>query len=519
MLQAAASPAEAFLEGLIFRILATYLGFVFNWPKSDRGCPTRTTSFCGMLMHSTFRTVSPTPERLANIRALAAAILDKHERHLPVSGLQLSSFLGTVQSVHRLHQQASFGTARGAKVRSSFQRLNGVRRRDLRSNQVLPQALDWMSAELRYWAQPHPCDEWRFVPHQSTWDSVLVTDSSCYGWASELSAETPLGDWQTQGWFTPSQRLLDHDAMEFTGTFLAQEAFRQSPLCRQGSALRPHRQRHDGDNVTVVTALNKLRCRNLHIAGEASRLVRVNHLTYHDVSAKWIDKVTMDSQFTADARGRRRSSTWERKLEPAVFQAILAAFGWTGRPIVDLMATSETAQSPRYVAQYPDHRSLWSDALSRPWAAALNSLLLPSESLYCFPPERLIPQVLQHIEMSRCSSVLLVVPAWSRAWIPALCRMSTCRPIVFGGGTRLLIPPEGGVIAGRMTHHSWSWIACVLSCSPGDFSAGQRRQSQPTARGGGQQVQTAVSTILPGDSGLPSLLGRDIASSFSRHRL
>jgi hypothetical protein len=516
MLQAAASPEEAFLEALLFRVLATYLGFVFNWSKSDRGRPTRTTSFCGMRMHSAYMTVSPTLQRLVTIRALATAIIDRRSRHLPIPGLLLSSFLGTVQSVHRLHQQAGFRTARGSKVRSNFQRLHGVTKRDLRANHVCPKALTWILDELRYWSQENPPDEWRFVPHLSTWDSVLVTDSSCYGWASELSQESQLGTWETQGWFAPSQRLLDHDSMEFEGTYLAQEAFRRSPRCRQGSALRPHRQRHDGDNVTVVTAINKLRCRNLHIAAAASSLVQGNHLSFHDVSAKWINKTTMDTAFTADLRGRRRSSTWERKLEPAVFQALLNAFGWHRKPIVDLMATSETSQSLRYVSQYPDHRSLWCDALSRPWSAELNSLLLRSENLYCFPPEKLIGRVLQHIRTSRCASVLLVVPAWSRAWIPDLCRMSICRPLVFGGGTRLLIPPEGGIIAGTLRHHNWSWIAFAVSSSPGDYLAGLRPLSMPTARAGGLGVQTAVSTILPGADGLPSLLGRDIESSFSR---
>jgi hypothetical protein len=518
MLQAAASPVAVYLEAILFRVLATFLGFQFNWPKSDRGRPTRTTSFCGVQMHSSFMTVSPTVRRLETIRKLARDLLDRQARSLPVSGLLLSSFLGTVQSTHRLHQQASFRTARGAKVRSQFQRVHGVRRRDLRRNYVQPQALGWMLGELQYWAQPNPTDEWRFSPHRGTWDSVLVTDSSCYGWASELSPETPLGRWETQGWFTPAQRLYDHDSMEFTGTFLAQEAFRQSPLCRRGSALQPHRQRHDGDNVTVVTALNKLRCRNLRIAEEASQLVRVNHLAFHDVSAKWINKATMDSTFTADQRGRRRSSTWERRLDPTVFQAILEAFGWTGQPLVDLMATSETAQAPRYVSQFPDHRSLWCDALSRPWAARLNSLLHRSDLLYCFPPETLIERVLQHIEASSCASVLLVVPAWSRAWIRDFSRMCICQPIVFGGGTRILIPPEGGIIAGETVHRNWSWIACVLSCSPDACSAGRQRQSQPTAKDGGLLVQTAVSTILPGGSGLPSLLGKAIASSFSRQR-
>jgi hypothetical protein len=182
-----------------------------------------------------------------------------------------------------------------------------------------------------------------------------------------------------------------------------------------------------------------------------------------------------------------------------------------------LMATSEAAQSRRwYVSQYPNHRSLWSDMLSRPWVAALNSLLLPSEFLYCFPAERLILQVLQHIEMSRFSSVLLVVPAWSRAWIPALCRMCTCRPIVFGEGTRLLILLEGGVIAGRMTYRNWSRIE--ISYSPDTCPAGQQLLSLPTARDGGRGVQTAASAILPSGCGLPSLLGRDIESSFSRPR-
>jgi hypothetical protein len=113
MLQGAEEPAPAFLESILFRVVATYLGFAFNWSKSDRCRPTRTTSFCGMRMHSMFMTVAPTALRLANIIQMASALLVRHGRGLPISGFLLSSFLGTVQSVGRLHQQASFRTARG----------------------------------------------------------------------------------------------------------------------------------------------------------------------------------------------------------------------------------------------------------------------------------------------------------------------------------------------------------------------------------------------------------------------
>jgi hypothetical protein len=42
-------------------------------------------------MHSTFMTVAPTALRLANIRQMASALLDRHGRGLPISGSLLST--------------------------------------------------------------------------------------------------------------------------------------------------------------------------------------------------------------------------------------------------------------------------------------------------------------------------------------------------------------------------------------------------------------------------------------------
>jgi hypothetical protein len=93
MLQAATSPDTFYLDAILFRVLAKFLGVAFNWAKSDCGRPTRTTSFCGVQMQSSFMTVSPTVSRVANIREMAAAILNRRSSRLAslwAAPLQLS---------------------------------------------------------------------------------------------------------------------------------------------------------------------------------------------------------------------------------------------------------------------------------------------------------------------------------------------------------------------------------------------------------------------------------------------
>jgi hypothetical protein len=268
--------------------------------------------------------------------------------------------------------------------------------------------------------------------------------------------------------------------------------------------------------VTVVTAINKLRCRNPYIAKVASEFVRENHKNFVLMQAQWINKFQMDNWYSAGRRGRLLSSTWGMKLHRAIFQAILETYGLQQMQVLDLMACAQTTQAARFVSRYPGHRNLWTDALSRPWPPQFNRLIQPTELLYCFPPEKLIPAVLQHIEVSASSCVLLILPAFCRSWMSTLCRLAISPPIVFGGGTKLLIPPEGHIIAGDKDHRNWSWIACLVSGMPDEWRDGRTRPPPPTATDGGRHVREAVATTLPGNDGYATSTGRDIVSFFSQ---
>lgn len=87
-----------------------------------------------------------------------------------------------------------------------------------------------------------------------------------------------------------------------------------------------------------------------------------------------------------------------------------------GQPEVDLFASKENAQVPRFFSLNNLDGSLGTDALARPWRFHL---------CYAFLPFQLIPLVLKKIQQEGVP-VILITPFWpKRAWFSTILGMAT----------------------------------------------------------------------------------------------
>jgi hypothetical protein len=139
----------------------------------------------------------------------------------------------------------------------------------------------------------------------------------------------------------------------------------------------------------------------------------------------------------ADSLSRQRkvlSTEWS--LQKAVFRRLLQAVPDIE---VDLFATRWNHQMPRFVSPFPDTLAWRVDALSFPWDGL---------TAYAYPPQVLIPEVLNRVINS---SVLLylVAPLWrAQTWYPTLLHLLVDLPLQLRPN-RLLVQPQSQIYHSR----------------------------------------------------------------------
>ena len=103
------------------------------------------------------------------------------------------------------------------------------------------------------------------------------------------------------------------------------------------------------------------------------------------------------------SRGKFLPSEWT--LNHSVFQRICLAFP---PPEIDLFASAQTFQLPKYFSRVQDPQAWAIDAMSFPW---------PGLRLFAFPPFSLLPRVLQKVAQDE-ADLLLIAPHWpQRPWV------------------------------------------------------------------------------------------------------
>jgi len=87
-------------------------------------------------------------------------------------------------------------------------------------------------------------------------------------------------------------------------------------------------------------------------------------------------------------------------------------FSRWGKPLVDLCATSLNTKCPLYISPVPDPQALATDALSVDFQGL---------EAYVYPPQQILPRILQKYQLVENCKLLIVAPWWPhQSWFPTL---------------------------------------------------------------------------------------------------
>lgn len=231
------------------------------------------------------------------------------------------------------------------------------------------------------------------------WISI-TSDASLRGWGAHCLGRQVQGMWQTTE--TRHSNLL-----ELQAAFLALQAFED--------LIRGAQVQLRLDNQTAVSYIARQGgTTSLPLLQLTTRIFAWAETRLEALTATYIPG---RQNHLADHLSRNfpTSSEWavnRRYLEPI--------FSEWGTPSVDLMATSENAQLPRFVTRFKNRKAIAQDAFSIPWTFPL---------VYIFPPFPLILKTLLKIAKEETHAIL-ILPFWPRRpWFPLLLQMAAAPPI------------------------------------------------------------------------------------------
>jgi hypothetical protein len=521
------SPVLAVVSQLALVLTGTFLGLRFGLgvSKTMLDGPTTRLDWTGYTFDSTRNTIGPMQGRWETIAVIASAFVDYVTEVCPtvpmpadlrkeipayssttITGAMWGRLNGILSSCVGISIHAGFWSVRIQNVNADHARehQSGYPESAIISRAAVLTAL----GELQFWSSRHRKLETVQLPMPGPNRAFATMDASCYGYSGESSTDP---GFRAEDFFTPAEvRLNDHNALEAIGT-----ARTVSALVRHWD--RPAEQqfadRHWptkftvlSDNSTVVAAINKMRSRCIEVAELAGQMVMELADQGLLVSATHLEKAKMDAT-DCDDRSRRTSSIWEWALHRDIFVAIVEGLAGpdrlTLRRTVDLFAACSSAQSSSFVSWRHDSDNLWTDAFAASWDPAVNPLLHPDDLLYVFPPETLATRAMLKIEQE-CSSVstLVVLPLFHKTRLDIFERLLIGQPMVWGGGSRSLIPPESREVNPLNERPDFSFIAGILSAPPGLRAViPLKQQTRRWAPGG---PTAAGAWIATGAAGAPS---------------
>lgn len=252
---------------------------------------------------------------------------------------------------------------------------------------------------LCWWTKPSHLSGRKHLPGVA--EEHIMTNASLLGWG------TIWGRWTVRGKWSLTETNLPINLLELQAICLALQHF--------GILLRGRHVLIRMDNVAAKAYLNKqggTRSSQLHKealllfawAEEYLEGLRAEHVRGLDnVQADWLSRETV--------------SPGEWALHPDSFARITDRFVV---PIVDLFASHQNRQVPRFFSRYYHPEAEGLDVLTEKW---------PKGLLYAFPPIPLFPRVLRNIRQQK-ATVILVAPWWlHRPWFSMIQYLSQEPPL------------------------------------------------------------------------------------------
>lgn len=359
------------------------LGWHINFSKSDL-TPKRIVDYLGLMWNTERNLKYLPPNKIENIKSIINKISRKHKwnwveaKHL----LGKLNFAANAIPLGALHCRKIQISANKLQERNKFKYIP-------LSNQV--------TKELLWWTK-HLIDK---TPIQLAPPSIFITtDASNIGWGAIINTKRFSGNW------TPIQRNWHCNQKEFYTLYAVLKANIKN-LQRKSIIFQT-------DNRTTASYIRRQGgTRSIRLLDLAHKILTLCHRYKITIIPKYLP-----GKYNGLADGlSRRKLQQEWHLSPTIRALI---FQKMGTPEIDLFASNRSAIVPRYVSEDArDKNSEFTNAFSRPWLYKL---------AWIFPPPALIPYILQHLNTSQ-GTFILVAPKWNRAfWTPDLKKRAVCAP-------------------------------------------------------------------------------------------
>ena len=425
------------------------LGAIINEEKSVLQ-PTQKMEYLGFVLDSTNMVISAPKKKINNTRKAIRQVLNKPA----TTARHLASVLGKINSM----ADAMFPTR--------------VHTTGLEEQKIGLLAMGWdFSAPLTLEATQNLTwwNENMFQLNgrpliQPTVDLCGATDASDYGWGAWI--ETPQGLVRWGGLFTKELANEHINYKELTAVYYM--------LTGPPTSLRDKVVRLGIDNTTAMWYLRKMGGTNPKLARLAQQIFST--LNLENISLEVYHLPGIMNQI-ADAESREtKKRLWDCSLDKNVFHKLNHLHGPFS---MDIFATYQNKQLPRFASLGPQPGTLWTDAMAHSWQG---------EHPWVFPPPILIGRILQKLEFEQSSATILT-PLWpSQPWWPMLLRMRAGDPTIVLPSHHLLRHPLGDP-----PMLPWAFVAWTISGSPSARRAMTNRQFPRCSRHGPRRL-TQITT-------------------------
>lgn len=354
--------------------LLTDLGFMLNLKKCVL-TPCRRLEFLGFIVDSLAFSLYIPPDKIAKIKKECRHLLNKDK----VSGRTLAHIIGLLSSVAPAVLQAPLRYRGLQRLRSVVLQQSDSKNVDyditvplnLEARQDLTWWTEYSFREGRPLRWPHPT-------------LTIESDASKRGWGAHLTHQQ-----QTIGGIWNPEEAAHH--INWKAAFLGLQAFAQNLSNVHIHLLM--------DSTVAIAYLNRL-------GGTRSYTLCQLAISVWDWCLRKGITVHADHlpgrlNVRADFASRNWNDNSDWMLDPAIFSRLQNRLG---RFSIDLFASFQNAQLPKFFSWKPSPKALAVDALAQRW----NQFELP----YAFPPFALIGRCLQKIREEKVKRVLIIAPVW-----------------------------------------------------------------------------------------------------------
>ena len=389
-------------QGRFLVDLCQDLGLILNFKKSEL-VPSQSFDFIGAHFNLRLSLVFPKEENCQKCLERIRSFLSSHWH----TAEMWQSLLGHLVAQFRF---VPFGRLYLRPIQwhlqESWDQLEGDPQDLVPISPLIVACLQWWISQLT-----HPVGV-PLVPPPTT--LTIFTDASERGWGAHVGLQEFQGTWSEE------ESALHINILEMRAVRLALLTLNPPPQTSMLIAT---------DNSTVKSYINKQGgTRSCSMMQETGLLFNLIIQRQWNVRARHIaGKLNVLADRLSRA-GQVLQTEWSlnQSIADLIFQK------W-GRPMIDLCATHLNSKCPLFVSPVPDPRA---------WAVDALSVDFQGLEAYVYPPQPLLPRILQKFQLVSQCRLLVVAPWWPKQqWFPTLTQLAVQPPMRLPVSRTLLKQP------------------------------------------------------------------------------